>query len=142
MNRKKFESLRISRLWRAETTSPVICDVYKDVKEVQLVAEITFNSGVIEKPSIEIWKRTLNPTHRLYLHHECTNRDCTSYGFDLTSALRDALSSRICVEGEMLCTGKEDWKYATSAGCTCMTTLKYKIEPIFQENHYELTLIS
>lgn len=75
MNRKEFESLRISRLWRAETTSPIICDVYKDVKEVQFVAEITFNSGVIEKPSIEIWKRTLNPTDRLYLHHECTKRD-------------------------------------------------------------------
>ena len=57
------------------------------MKEVQLVAEITFNSGVLEKPSIETWKRTLNPTDRLYLHHECTNRDCTSYGFDLTSAL-------------------------------------------------------
>ena len=129
----EFERLRTLRLWRAETTAPFICDVYKDVKEVKLAAEITFNSGVLRHPSVKEWKRTLFPTNRLHLHYKCINMGCTSDGFDLTNALRDALSSRTCVEGEMHCTGKEEWKYETSAGCTCMTTLKYRIEPIFKE---------
>lgn len=131
MTRQEFERHRITRMLRAETTSPLICDVYKDVKEVQLVAEITFNSGVLSQPSIREWKCTLFPTNRLYLHYECINKDCTSNGFDLSQPLSHALSSRTSVQGEMRCTGKEDWKYARSAGCTCMTTLKYKITPVF-----------
>lgn len=133
MNKEKFKKQRTLRLWNAETTSLLICDVYKDVKEVKLAAEITFNSGVLRQPSVKEWRRTLTPNDRLHLHHECINKDCTSYGFDLTNALRDALSSRICVEGEMSCTGKEDWKYAKNVGCTCMTTLKYRIEPKFKD---------
>ena len=133
MNRKVHEKQRALRLLRAETMSPFISDVYKDVKEVKVTVEVTFKSGVLRHPSVKEWKRTLFPNDRLYLHHECINKDCTSDGFDLSRALSDALSSRTSVQGDMRCTGKEDWKYTTNAGSTCVTTLKYKIEPEFQE---------
>lgn len=59
--------------------------------------------------------------------------DCTGNGFYLTRALQKALASRSCIEGEMWCDGKEDWKYIKSSGCSCMTCLKYKIEPQFED---------
>lgn len=117
MTSEKFKKQRRLRPWDAETTSLLIRDVYKDVTEVKLVSEITFDSAILRQPSIKAWKRTLIPTDRLHLHYECINKDCTSDGCNLTSALIDALSSRTCIEGEMHCTGKEDWKYATDVGC-------------------------
>ena len=78
----------------------------------------------------------MRPSDRLYLHYECTNRDCTGNGFYLTRALQKALESRSCIEGEMWCDGKEDWEYIKSSGCSCMTCLKYKIEPQFEDAQY------
>ena len=40
----------------------------------------------------------------------------TSEGFDLTRDLKLALDSRSCIEGNMSCTGKEDWKYLKASG--------------------------
>ena len=57
----------------------------------------------------------------------------TSEGFDLTRDLKLALDSRSCIEGNMSCTGKEDWKYLKASGCACRTSIKYTIEPEFYQ---------
>ena len=133
MDIDKFKQDRFTRQWREQSTAPFIGEVYKKVKAVNIEVEITFKSGVLRNPSINKWRRDLGPSDRLYLHYECTNRDCTGNGFYLTRALQKALESRSCIEGEMWCDGKEDWKYIKSSGCSCMTCLKYKIEPQFED---------
>ena len=133
MDIEKVKQDRFKRQWREETTASFICDIYKNVKAVKVDVEITFKSGVLRDPSVRKWRRDLGPSDRLYLHYECANKDCTGNGFYLTCALQKALESRSCIEGEMYCNGKEDWKHIKSAGYSCMTSLKYKIEPEFED---------
>lgn len=127
----ELKKQRFIRLLQAETTARTINDVYKDVKVVHVSLEIIFKSAVLRDLKVKKYQRTIEPSDRLYLHYDCENKDCTSDGFDLTSELRNALASRRCVEGVMHCTGKEDWKYVGASGFSCMTTLKYRIEPEF-----------
>ena len=115
-----------------EVTSSYIGDRYNDLKAVTVRVQITFSSAVLTSPHTEEYSRTLGPTDKLYLHYDCVNPDCTGYGFGLTEVLRDALNSRKCVEGRMACSGKEDWGYRDSSGCSCDTVLEYKIEPEFE----------
>ena len=129
---KEFKTQRFNRHWQAEIGAPSISEVYKNVKVVKVSVEFTFKSAVLRDPSVKKYERDMRPSDRLYLWYECENKDCTSDGFELTDALRNSLSSRGCVEGEMHCTGKEDWKYLRASGCSCRTTLKYKIEPEFE----------
>ena len=131
MNVEKLKQARLDRQWRAQATAPFIGDVYKDLKTVWVDVEVTFKNDVLRSPSVKEWGCDLTPSDRLYLHCECTNKDCTGDGFDLTSVLQKALATRLCIEGEMFCNGKEDWKYIRSVGCSCMTCLKYKIDPQF-----------
>lgn len=131
MNIVRLKTQRSIRQWQSQMSSQSIGDLYNGVKTVKVSVQITFNSGALQNPCIKEWTCCMVPADRLYLHHECINKDCTGDGFDLTSALRNALESRTCVEGEMRCTGKEDWKYLKSSGCSCSTDLKYKIEPEF-----------
>ena len=131
MNIEELKKQRFMRLWQFETRALTISDNYKDLKVVKVSVEITFMSGVLRYPSVKKYERNMKPSDKLYFRYDCENKDCTSDGFDLTSALRDALSSRKCVEGEMHCTGKEDWKYVGASGCSCRTRLKYRIEPEF-----------
>ena len=102
------------------------------MKAVEVRVQITFRSAVTQSPSTKECCRTLGSSNKLFLHYECVNPNCTGYGFDLTEVLRDALNSRKCVEGSMTCSGKEDWKYIDSSGCSCDTVLEYKIEPEFE----------
>ena len=69
MTSEKFKKQRRLRPWDAETTFLLIRDVYKDVTEVKLVSEITFNSAILRQPSVKAWKRTLIPTDRLHRKH-------------------------------------------------------------------------
>ena len=131
MNIEELKIQRFMRLWQAESRAPLISDVYKDVRIVKVRVELIFESGVLRDPNINKYAREIKPSDKLCLRYECPNKDCTSDGFELTDALRNALSSRVCVEGEIHCTGKEDWKYLRASGCSCMTTLKYRIEPEF-----------
>lgn len=133
MNVEELKKQRFMRLWQAENRTLSISDVYRDVKVVKVIVEFTFSSAVLRDHSVRKVERNMKPSDKLYLHYECESKDCTSDGFDLTTALRDALSLRTCVKGEMHCTGKEDWKYSGKSGHTCMTTLKYKIEPKFED---------
>jgi hypothetical protein len=116
-----------------ENAASYIGDQYKDIKVVKVTVRITFRSGVLSYPSIQEYSRTLGPGNKLFLHYECVNPNCTGFGFDLSYVIRDALHSRKCVEGRMACSGKEDWKYQNSLGCSCDTVLEYKIEPEFLE---------
>ena len=127
----ELKKQRFIRLWQAETTARIINDVYKDVKVVNVSLEITFKSAVLRDLYIKKYQCTMKPSDKLYLQYDCVNKDCSSDGFDLTSELRNALASRRCVEGVMHCAGKEDWKYVGASGFSCMTTLKYRIEPEF-----------
>lgn len=132
MDVEELKKQRFMRLCLAETRTLSISDVYKDVKVVKIFVELTFSSGVLRGRSVRKFERNMKPSDKLYLHYECENKDCTSDGFDLTTALREALSSKTCIDGEMHCTGKEDWKYRDASGCSCRTILKYKIEPEFE----------
>lgn len=133
MKREEIERSYFIRRSRLEDTSSYIGDRYNDLKAVKVCVQITFRSAVLTSPYTEEYSRTLGPTDKLYLHYKCVNPDCTGYGFDLTDVLRDALNSRKCVEGRMACSGKEDWGYRDSSGCSCDTVLEYKIEPEFLE---------
>lgn len=137
MNTEEFKKQRHIQQWQAETSSMLISEVYKNLKVVSVRVQITFNSAVLRTPCVKEFERKLTPSDRLYLHYECVNKDCTGDGFDLTGALREALSSRVCVEGEAYCTGKEDWKYLNSSGCSCLTSIKYIIMPEFHSTEIE-----
>lgn len=132
MKREEIERSYFIRRCRLEDTSSYIGDRYNDLKAVEVRVRITFRSAVLTSLHTEEYSRTLGPTDKLYLHYKCVNPDCTGYGFDLTDVLRDALNSRKCVEGSMTCSGKEDWKYIDSSGCSCDAVLEYKIEPEFE----------
>lgn len=132
MKREEIERSYFMRRCRLEDTASYIGDRYNDLKAVKIRVQITFRSAVLTFPYTEEYSRTLGPTDKLYLHYKCVNPDCTGYGFDLTDVLRDALNSRKCVEGNMACSGKEDWKYIDSSGCSCDTVLEYRIEPEFE----------
>ena len=131
MKIEELKKQRFIRQLQSESSSRFICDLYKDVKTVKISVQMTFNSAVLRKPCIKELKRNLSPSDRLYLHYECINKDCTSEGFDLPRDLKLALDSRSCIEGNMSCTGKEDWKYFKASGCSCRTSIKYTIEPEF-----------
>ena len=133
MDVEVLKKQRFMRLWQAEARALSISNVNKDVRVVKVIVEIIFSSAVLRDYSVRKFERKMKPSDKLYLHYECENKDCTSDGFDLTTALRGALSLKTCVNGEIHCTGKEDWKYSGTSGHTCMTTLKYRIEPEFEE---------
>jgi len=132
MNIEEQKRQRILRRLNLERMSLPINEVSKDLKSLKVSVQFTFLSAVLTKPMVEEYSRTLTSKDLLFLHYDCVNPDCTSDGFNLTNALREALVSRECVEGEMHCAGKEDWKYRDASGCSCRTILKYKIEPEFE----------
>ena len=132
MKREEIERSYLMRRCVLENTASYIGDRYKDLKAVEVRVQITFRSAVTQSPSTKECCRSLGSSNILFLHYECVNPNCTGYGFDLTEVLRDALNSRKCVEGSMTCSGKEDWKYIDSSGCSCDTVLEYKIEPEFE----------
>lgn len=101
-----------------------------ECKRVQVTVELSFISGVCKK--VKEISQTLNPEDKVYLFFSCLNPDCTGSGFSLTSLLWQAISTSKKLEGELSCDGKEDWKYYSHSGCSCMSICKYKIEPIFQ----------
>lgn len=69
---------------------------------------------------------------KLFLHIRCLNKDCTGNGFYLMDEIERAIYLRQVVIGEKKCDRKEDCKYLESSGCSCLTTLKYTITPIFK----------
>lgn len=133
MNSEGLKKLRFINLCQLQNSASIINDEFKDLRYVNVSVIITFESGVMTNPSVKEYHKTMTSADRLFLHYDCANKDCTGNGFDLTESLRDALNSRMLVEGRMVCKGKEDWKYINSSACSCMTTLVYKIEPIFEK---------
>ena len=109
--------------------SPCLSERYPDAIKVDVYIEMEFISAVAhskEERHIEI-----RPSDKLYLHLNCANNDCTGSGFDLTSLVRKSLVERSEISGLLQCDGKEDWKYYGHNGCSCQTTLDYRILPLF-----------
>lgn len=134
MNYKQIEEHKRRRStleWEFCCDAPTISENFPECKMVEIKVSITFKSafGIYEKE----YMRTLFPKDKLHLHYDCVNRDCTGYGFSLTSLLTESLLSKSEKIGELRCEGKEDWKYQKSSGNTCLTTLKYRINPIFTD---------
>ena len=132
MNYENIKVQKLIRLSHQKELSSRVSDEFSNVNMVNVSVKITFNSGVLSNPYVQEYNDTLTPEDKLFLHYDCINRDCTGDGFVLTILVREALITRKCVEGKMMCKGKEDWKYLGSCGCSCMTTLVYKIEPIYR----------
>ena len=120
-----------------------IYNIYRNsaklLKEVDCIASyieidytMTFLSGVCPiQPLVK--KVVITPDDKLFLHIPCLNKDCTGNGFYLTDEIERAIHLRQVITGKINCVGKEDWKYLDSGGCSCLTTLKYTITPIFKQ---------
>lgn len=108
-----------------------IKEIDPNVLSVEIHYEMRFLTGVCPiKPLMEDVK--LNPNDKLFWYHKCLNQDCTGSGFFLTDEISEAVRTHKVVEGKKYCDGKEDWKYLDASGCSCETTLYYKITPIFK----------
>lgn len=131
MNIDKIKQSRLA--YRCERIQSVrmIKDVNSDLVSITINVRIVFKSMALSLPNVQEHRRVLKPTDRLYLHYDCANKDCTSDGFDLTYLLIEAITKRQSIQGKLYCVGKEDWKYLNAAGCSCITNLEYKIEPVF-----------
>ena len=91
---------------------------------------MVFKTGVCSTEPL-IKTDVLMPNEKLFWYHPCLNKDCTGCGFCLTDELQDAIKLHKIVKGVRYCKGKEDWKYLRASGCSCMTTLKFEIKPVF-----------
>lgn len=119
-----------------------IYSIYRDsaklLKEVDCIVSyieidytMIFLSGVCPiKPLVE--KVVITPDDKLFLYIPCLNKNCTGNGFYLTDEIERAICLHQVIKGEKKCEGKEDWKYLDSSGCSCLTTLKYIITPVFK----------
>ena len=123
MTEEEFKRQLRIRLFDTEVSSPRIGDRYMGVKQINVTLEFTFRSAVLQIPYTTKINRILKSSDKLCINCECVNPHCTSSGFDITRYLNEALQSRKCVTGLAHCSGKEDWKYIKTSGCSCLTTL-------------------
>ncbi len=133
MTEEEFKRQLRIRLFDTEVSSPRIGDRYMGVKQINVTLEFTFRSAVLQIPYTIKINRILKSSDKLFLNCECVNPHCTSLGFDITRYLNEALQSRKFVTGLAHCSGKEDWKYIKTSGCSCLTTLNYIIDPEFED---------
>ena len=123
-NRKRVYSIN-------RNSARLLKEINADVSYVEIAYTMIFSTLVYRvKPLID--KIVLYPEDKLFLHIRCLNKDCTGNGFYLMDEIERAICLRQFVIGEKKCDGKEDWKYLESSGCSCLTTLKYTITPIFK----------
>lgn len=124
-NRKRVYSIN-------RNSAKLLKEINADVSYVEIAYTMIFSTLVYRvKPLID--KIVLYPEDKLFLHIRCLNKDCTGNGFYLMDEIEKAICLRQVVIGEKKCDGKEDWKYLESSGCSCLTTLKYTITPIFND---------
>lgn len=125
--KRQREALKFMKMQNARTLG----EQYPEVEYVEVEACLSFESGVgvFEEKSVE---RIFRPSDLLYLHFDCLNKDCTGYGFEVTTEIRNAIVNRETVELHWDCSGKEDWKYVQKAtSCSCQGRLDCVIRPHF-----------
>ena len=133
MNEKKLKEQREIRKGIRFSMARPLQEVYPEVDKLFVDAELSFSSSVGIDTKKEFHK-VLEGKDLFYLHFDCLNVDCTGDGFDLESIARTAIQSHSIQSGTLRCTGKEDWKYLKSAGCSCQSCLKYVVRPQFLSN--------
>lgn len=108
-----------------------LCD---KIDKVLVESNIIFSSGVLTNSVTKEDRREFLPEDSLRLGFSCPNQDCIGGGFSLNSEVENAIRNRKeIVEGSKKCCGKEDGKYRNKEkGCSCDTTLDYKIEIIYR----------
>ena len=116
---------------KAKNAKPLY-EEFPDVEYVTIFATMYFASGtgVTEEKEKE-YNIRLDKDNMLYVHFPCINDNCTGLGFDVTEDVRSSIRKREEVTNRIQCSGKEDWKYYGSAGCSCDTTLSYVVTPHF-----------
>lgn len=109
--------------------SPVLKEFAPECKGVNIHVILSFVSafGSMKKDIDTL----ITPEDKVYFHVDCLNNDCTGHGFSISNQIREALRVHEIIEGEVRCDGKEDWKYLNNSGCSCMSSCKYRIEPLF-----------
>lgn len=82
-------------------------------------------------PSVKEGVWTVKPQSEAYFILECLNRECTSIGFDLSSAISSAIRNHESeVSGKMKCEGQEAPDHPEQS---CSGTLKYTIRISYKE---------
>ena len=130
MNEKKLKEQLEIRKGIRYSMARTMRDVFPEVDKLFVDVELSFSSSVGIDAKKE-FHRILEGTDLFYLHFDCLNVDCTGDGFDLENIARMAIQSRSVQSGILKCTGKEDWKYLKSSGCSCQSCLKYVVRPQF-----------
>lgn len=133
MNEKKLKEQREIRKGIRLSAVKTLRDVFPEVDKLFVDVELSFSSSVGIETKKEFHK-ILEGKDLFYLHFDCLNVDCTGDGFDLESIAQIAIQSHSIQSGILKCTGKEDWKYLKSSGCSCQSYLKYVVRPQFLPN--------
>lgn len=131
MNKDLLIKQRYNLLAAKASNAKTLHSEFPEVEYVTIFAIVTFTSGtgmLVEKE----YNRKLDKDSLMYVHFPCTNKDCTSLGFDITDIVRDCIRRKeeVTVE-DIRCDGKEDWKYYNAVGCSCDTTLYCVVTPHF-----------
>lgn len=130
MNKEQLIQQRYNLLAIKASNAKSLHYEFPKVEYVTISATISFISAtdvMIEKE----YNIRLDKDNLLYVHFPCTNKDCTSLGFDITETVRDSIRCKEELTEEVRCDGKEDWKYYNNVGCSCDTTLHYIVTPHF-----------